>query len=457
METDLEPTCIPGISAISQNKYVPIVTLAINIQSSFNLDKKLYVLHQTNNTLVCNFFSTDSATNVIFTSSVDKTSGPIVLKLMVPKVEFSVPEVRIDIPYYNSDCADCIDDAQIKNCGWEEVKGTKCVKKYGAKVCGVPYWYLVPRKCAGQLGWIGYTIPKQLYFFVPGFSFDASFFLITPFDMESSFSFNYGGDMKITKPWEFLTNPSNMVFMFFSITKLQIELTLFIKQMSFTYNNKILFTIKDIEIPMFHRFDFCEGANYISSQINAQGEISAYYLIKSITLPMDVILEIVPAVADQVTKILNGTLFTLMELLGDRSFVEFIAKFGINSAQSLIKFLLRTTIITINVGILFCPSPTSPFWLSLVGTMFVQSTVLETIVPQQTVFTCPINVSQFNNALRYFPKSVQNDYNAFINRVVNNFLSANKSVFSSALDFARNFTIPALLYHLYGPIIPKAA
>lgn len=454
METDLEPSCLPPVSGVSQNKFIPMVTLVINIQSSFTLDKKLYVLHQTNNTTVLNFLSTSQ--NLMFTTSVDNTTGPTLLKLMVPNVEFSVPEVTIDIPYYNFDCADCIDATQIKNCAWESVQGIKCVKKAGIKVCA-PYWYYVPRKCAEQLGLVKYTIPKQLYFFVPGFSFDASCFLMTPFDMESSFSFNYGGKLELSAPWQFLTNTSNKFFMTFKITKLQIALTLYIKQMSFTYNNKTLFAISDIEIPMFQRFDFCEGANYISSSINSHGDISAYYLIKSITLPMDDILKIVPAVFQQVTNIINATAITLVDMLGDPSFVEFVAKFGINSSQSLIKFLLKTTVVTINIGILFCPSVTSPFWLSLVGTLFVQSTILSTFVPQQTTFSCPINVSQFDNTLQHFPKSLQDQYKNFINNVVNNFVNANNTVCSSALNFAHGFTIPALLYHLYGPIIPKAA
>jgi hypothetical protein len=456
MNSDLVPPCLPGTPGLVQNKAIPLVTLAINVESSFNLDKKLYVLHQTNNTLVCNFFSTNSVQNVVFTSSVDKTTGPNALKLVVPNVEFSVPKVDIDVPFYNLDCADCIDGTKLKNCGFKEVEGRKCRKVLGVKKC-FPYWYVAPTKCAGQLGWVRYTIPKQLYFFVPGFAFDASFFLITPFDMESSFSFNYGGSLEITKPWEFLTKPDNTFFMDFTITKLQIQLTLYIKQMSFTYNNRTLFTIKDIEIPMFPRFDFCEGSNYISSSINSAGEISAYYLIKSITLPMDKILEIVPAVFAQVTEIINATAITLLDMLGDPSFVEFVAKFGINSAESLIKFLLRTTIVTINVGILFCPSPMSPFWLSLVGTMFVQSTILETFVPQKVEFACPISASQFDGVLERFPQQVRNEFKTLINGVVNNFSKANNTVLTAAGNFASNFTIPALLYHLYGPIIPKAA
>jgi hypothetical protein len=274
--------------------------------------------------------------------------------------------------------------------------------------------------------------------------------------MESSFSFNYGGKLEINKPWEFLTNPENAFYMSFTITKLQIELTVRIKEISFTYNKKTLFAIKDIEIPMFHRFDFCEGSNYISSTIDSSGNISAYYLVKSITIPMNKLLEIVPAVAARVTEIINATAITLVDMLGDPTFVEFVAKLGISSAQSLIKFLLRTTIVTINIGILFCPSPESPFWLSLVGTIFVQSTMMATFVPQKIEFTCPITASQFDNVLGRFPSQVRSEFKTLINRVINNFSQANKLVHPAALDFARNFTIPALLYHLYGPIIPKA-
>jgi hypothetical protein len=454
METDLEPACLPGVSGVFQNKTVPLVTLAINIESSFNLDKKNNLLHQTNNTRVSNFFSMNNE-NVIFANSVDKTNGPIALKLRIPNVEFSVPEVSVDIPYYNLDCEDCIDETQLKNCKFEEFQGRKCKKVAGVKVCG-PYWYYAPTKCAGQLGFVKYTIPKQVYFFVPGFAFNASLFLITPFDMESSFSFNYGGKLEINKPWEFLTNPENAFYMSFTITKLQIELTVRIKEISFTYNKKTLFAIKDIEIPMFPRFDFCEGSNYISSTIDSSGNISAYYLVKSITIPMNKLLEIVPAVAARVTEIINATAITLVDMLGDPTFVEFVAKLGISSAQSLIKFLLRTTIVTINIGILFCPSPESPFWLSLVGTIFVQSTMMATFVPQKIEFTCPITASQFDNVLGRFPSQVRSEFKTLINRVINNFSQANKLVHPAALDFARNFTIPALLYHLYGPIIPKA-
>jgi hypothetical protein len=456
MNSNLVPPCVPGTSAKVENKTIPIVTLAINIESLFSLDKKLYVLHQTNNTLVYNFFSENSAQNVIFTSSVDNTSGPIALKLMIPNVEFSVPEVSIDIPYYSLDCEDCIDGMQLKNCGFKEVEGRKCKTVLGIKKC-VSYWYIAPTKCAGQLGWVKYTIPKQVYFFVPGFAFNASFFLITPFDMESSFLFNYSGSLKITKPLEFLTKPENKFYMSFTITKLQIQLTLHIKEMSFTYNNKTLFTIKDIEIPMFPRFDFCEGSNYISSSVDSIGNIKAYYLIKSITLPMDKLLEIVPGVFEKVTEIINATAITLVDMLGDPSFVEFIARFGLDSSQAVIKFLLRTTIVTINIGLLFCPSPLSPFWLSLVGTIFVQSTILETFVPQKFEYPCPITTSQFDNILKRFPMPVQNQFKTLINGVVNNFLQSNKLVHPAALDFARNFALPALLYHLYLPIIPKAA
>lgn len=454
METDLEPACLPGVSGVFQNKTVPLVTLIINIESLFKLNKKKNLLYQTNNTRVSNFFSMNNE-NVIFANSVDKTTGPIALKLKIPNVEFSVPEVSVDIPYYSLDCEDCIDETQLKNCKFEEVQGKKCRTVAGIKKC-FPYWYYAPTKCAGQLGFVKYTIPKQVYFFVPGFAFNASFFLITPFDMESSFSFNYGGKLEINKPWQFLTNPENAFYMSFTITKLQIELTVYIKEMSFTYNNKTLFAIKDIEIPMFHRFDFCEGSNYISSTIDSSGNISAYYLVKSITIPMDKLLEIVPAVFEKVTEIINSTSITLVDMLGDPTFVEFVEKFGLATSQSLITFLLKTTVVTINIGILFCPSLESPFWLSLVGTMFVQNTMMATFVPQKVEFTCPISASQFDNVLERFPRQVRREFKTLIKGFINNFSQANKLVHPAALDFARNFTIPALLYHQYLPMIPKA-
>ena len=269
---------------------------------------------------------------------------------------FTIPK----FPRIDSSCQPCESKFWPRSCDYEK-----------KKKLGIPY--KVATKCEDQLLTGDKTFPESTLFQTPQTDLEFSFQFAPTVEMNSNLvlastvgaSATIGTDPEVTAG---ITQFSSL-----QITKLKIGLKMKIKKLEFfvgTGSNRKGFSIGNVIIPVIPAFDFLNGGKLLNIYADSAGNLSVFYLIKAYTWNLYDILNVnIDAIDNSIpseTASINGT----TPIIGTNLLQKIIS-----GAGEVVKNLLKSTNIYINMGLLVCPlpNPNEDVFLSFVTSASIEN------------------------------------------------------------------------------------
>ena len=337
--------------------------------------------------------------------------------LTIPEFEANLPGFNIPrFPFINSGCKECISSVWLPTCDWETKSYKKCKKIFGKKFCiSIPYY--IPTKCENEIGFDTLRIPDINFFKFEKTSLIFNFEFVK--DLEINFYSDIKKNQEVTTDLKLLKSSTFS----FTIDKLILGMTIFIKKLEFSYGNDE-FKLTNIKLPLFN-IDFCSGGKILTSQITG-GKLSLWYLLKNYSLSLyDVLISsgLIP----------ENTSFFILNFL-------------------------KETVIYINCGLLLCPQQPVPFFF------VVQAKIGHQPFKGANKITIP-NVPEIYLKMPKIPSNdlIPDSFKDEINKAMssyNNFASYNANVTINIIkNYINNIVEAASINNIYKimiPLIPPA-
>ena len=351
------PSC-SGLPSVSVGAGIWQTTLEITtkiIIKAFVQDGELY-FRNLSEISEKNYIINTSSTAI--TDKTTKKNDFYGFKLIIPEYEKKLPSFTIPgFPRINWGCNECERDDYPPLCDWEKKKKKVCIKIKGIKVCENINYY-APSKCLDEIVIEKKKIPEITLINIPKLDLEFSFQFIPDIEITTflllgvleGFTASYGTDPGVVP---FGTRYHNL-----QILKLKIGLKMKIKKLQFYYDEGFSrkgFSIKNLTIPLKPAFDAFSGDKLLNIKADAAGNLSVYYLIDTIVMTLYDVLNII---IDDVNDINDVTPGEPPSVNGSTPVKgsNLLQKIIKNAGEVLIN-ILKSTILTISMGVLICPTP----------------------------------------------------------------------------------------------------